>query len=92
MRPEPPVSVDALHETLTWLQLAATALTPVGVDGAVVSVRAGVTTLATALRADSFPALSIADTVYACDVPPATPVSVALVVAASTRVKKTPSR
>jgi hypothetical protein len=36
-KPEPAVSVDALHDRLIWLQLAAVAVNPVGTDGGLVS-------------------------------------------------------
>ena len=52
LRPEPPVSVDAFHATLTWLQLVAEAVTPVGAEGGVVSGAAGVVALATLLYED----------------------------------------
>jgi hypothetical protein len=58
------VSVDAVHERLIWLQLAAVAVNPVGTDGAVVSGHAGVIALDGLLCALWLPALSTADTVY----------------------------
>jgi hypothetical protein len=61
--PEPPVSVEALHERLTSLQLVAVAVKPVGTDGAVASGHAGVVALDGELCVLWFPALSTADTV-----------------------------
>jgi len=37
LSPEPPVSVEAIHARLIWLQLAAEAVNPAGTDGAVAS-------------------------------------------------------
>ena len=63
-RPDPPVSVEAVHERLIWLQLAAEAVKPVGIVGGVVSEQADVVAEAAVLCTDWLPALSTAETVY----------------------------
>ena len=58
-----PESVEAVHETLTWLQLTAVALTPVGTVGGVVSAHAGVVTPPAVDCAEVLLELSVAETV-----------------------------
>jgi hypothetical protein len=55
--------VEAVHETVIWLQLIALAVSPVGIDGAVTSGQAGVEALTAALWAEALFELSIARTV-----------------------------
>jgi hypothetical protein len=55
--------VEAVHETVIWLQLTALALRPVGTVGAVTSGQAGVVALTAALWAEALFELSIARTV-----------------------------
>ena len=57
------MSVEANQETVIVVQEVAVAVTPVGTDGAVVSGQAGVTSVATLVLADWFPALSTAESV-----------------------------
>jgi hypothetical protein len=54
------VSVDACQRTVVWLQLSATAVTPMGIDGGVESGQVGVVATRGALRADRLPELSSA--------------------------------
>jgi hypothetical protein len=60
--PDPPASADEFQLRLTWLHVATTAVSPVGVVGGVVSEHVCVLMLYVALFADSLPALSTADT------------------------------
>jgi hypothetical protein len=53
--PEPPASVEAFQLTLTCRQLTATAATPVGVSGGVVSMACAVVALATFEYPDAAP-------------------------------------
>ncbi len=58
----PPLSVDPTQLRLVVLQLVALTTGVPGTLGAALSVHAGVVALPVALRVDSLPALSIADT------------------------------